>query len=372
MKWLKHFQRALQPNYNHQNKESMEQTISITAQADRKVTDTKALPFGKVATEHMFIAHYRDGQWQDARITPFQDLTLSPMALCLHYGQTVFEGMKAFRMEDGRINIFRVEKHFDRFNKSLARMCMPAVPHGLFVNALHNLVSLDADWVPADADGSLYIRPFMIASEARIGVKVADEYLFMIVCSPAFQYYTQPLRIKVETEYVRAADGGTGEAKCGGNYGGAFYPTALAREQGFDQVLWTDGKTHEYIEESGTMNAMFCIDGTLITPARSGSILDGVTRDSLMTIASDKGIPVEERPIKYRELVDALQAGKRVEAFGAGTAAVVAPIATISVDGRDYTCYTGDDALMYRLRDWLLDIRKGSAEDSHNWNYIVA
>ncbi|GAA4461637.1 branched-chain amino acid aminotransferase [Nemorincola caseinilytica] len=349
----------------------MEQTISITSHTERKVTDTRALPFGKVPTEHMFIAEYKDGKWQNASVTPFHDLSLSPIALCLHYGQTVFEGMKAFRMNDGNINVFRMDKHYDRFNLSLQRMCMPAVPKDLFVNAIHQLVAIDADWVPTDEDGSLYIRPFMIATEARIGVKVADEYLFMVVCSPAFLYYSQPLRVKVETTYVRAAEGGTGMAKCGGNYGGAFYPAGLAREEGFDQVLWTDSKTHEYIEESGTMNAMFFIDDTLITPSLSGSILDGVTRNSLLSIARDKGVRVEERPIKYTELLAAFQAGKRVEAFGAGTAAVVAPIATISIHGTDHACYTGKDAMMYKLRSWLYDIRIGAAPDTHHWNYII-
>lgn len=339
--------------------------------SERAVTDTRSLPFGKVPTDHMFIAEYSNGQWHNARVTPFHDLVLSPMALCLHYGQTVFEGMKAFRMQDGRINVFRIDKHYDRFLKSLDRMCMPAVPKDLFVNAIRNLVSIDADWVPGDEDGSLYIRPFMIASEARIGVKVADEYLFMIICSPAHKYYAQPLRVKVETEYVRAAEGGTGAAKCGGNYGGAFYPTGLAKAEGFDQVLWTDAKTHEFIEESGTMNAMFVIDGKIITPRLSGSILDGVTRDSLLTIAREKGIAVEERAISYKELTAALEAGKRVEAFGAGTAAVIAPIASISVNGKNYECYTGDDALMFRLRQYLYDIRKGIVADGHNWNYVI-
>lgn len=349
----------------------MEQTISITPQAERQVTDTRKLPFGKVPTEHMFIAEYQDGEWQDARVVPFQDLTLSPLALCLHYGQTVFEGMKAFAQEDGQVSIFRIRKHYERFLKSLDRMCMPAVPYALFEQSLLELVRLDADWVPRDPGGALYIRPFMIASESRIGVKIADEYLFMVVCSPAYQYYTQPLRVKVETEFVRAAPGGTGTAKCGGNYGGAYYPTQKAREQGFDQVLWTDSQTHSFIEESGTMNAMFVIDGTLITPALSGTILDGVTRDSLLTLARDRGITVEERPISWKELVAAFDAGKRVEAFGAGTAAVVAPIDKIVIEGMEYSCYLGADATMYVLQQQLLDIRLGKIPDTYGWNTTI-
>ena len=349
----------------------MEHTISIKSQAERKVTDTKSLPFGKIPTEHMFIAEYKNGEWQNAQVVPFHDLTLSPLALCLHYGQTVFEGMKAFVMEDGRLNIFRMDKHYDRFTKSLQRMCMPKVPQKLFKDAIHQLVMLDSDWVPREADGSLYIRPFMIATEDRIGVKVSDEYLFMVVCSPAFQYYSKPLKVKIETTYVRAADGGTGNAKCGGNYGGAFYPTQLAREAGYDQVLWTDSVHNEFIEESGTMNAMFFIDNVLVTPQLSGTILDGVTRDSLLTIANAKGIAVEERQISYNELIDAFEAGKRVEAFGAGTAAVVAPIEVIAIGHKEYKCYIEPDAMMYQLQKELLNIRKGIVADTNKWNYII-
>lgn len=345
--------------------------ISISAQSERQVKDTKSIPFGKQPTEHMFISEYKDGQWQNSRIVPFADLTMSPFALCLHYGQTAFEGMKAFHAKDGRINIFRPDKHYDRFIKSLNRMCMPEVPKGLFMEALHQLVQLDGAWIPEEADGSLYIRPFMIASEERLGVKVADEYLFMIVATPAYQYYAKPLKVKVESTYSRAADGGTGFAKCGGNYGGAFYPTQLAREAGYDQVIWTDSKTHELIEESGTMNLMFVINGTLVTPPLSGTILDGVTRDSLLAIAKDKGLKMEVRPVNVHELKQALEAGQKVEAFGAGTAAVIAPIETIAIDGKEYTCYIAEDATMYQLQKELYDIRHGNAADNHHWNYII-
>ncbi len=349
----------------------MEHTISITPQAERKVTDTKSVPFGKIPTEHMFVAEYRNGEWQNARVSPFHDLTLSPLSLCLHYGQTVFEGMKAFTMADGRISIFRIEKHYERFTKSLFRLCMPHVPNKLFINAIKQLVKLDSDWVPREDDGSLYIRPFMIATEARVGIKESDEYLFMVVCSPAFQYYTKPLKVRVETDYVRAADGGTGNAKCGGNYGGALYPTHLAKEAGYDQVLWTNCIHHEFIEESGTMNAMFVIDGTLITPELSGTILDGVTRNSLLTLAREKRIKTEERRISYHELIKAFESGNKVEAFGAGTAAVVAPIEIIAIGHKEYKCYTEPDALMYQLQKELHDIRKGLLPDTHNWNEIV-
>ncbi len=349
----------------------MEHTISVTTQAERKVTDTKSLPFGKIPTEHMFVAEYKDKAWHNAQVVPFHDLTLSPLTLCLHYGQTVFEGMKAFKMDDGRINVFRIEKHHERFTKSLHRMCMPHVPKALFTDAIKQLVKIDADWIPTEDGGALYIRPFMIATEARIGIKASEEYLFMVVCSPAFHYYNKPLKVRVETDYVRAAEGGTGITKCGGNYGGALFPTHLAQAAGYDQVLWTDARNHEYIEESGTMNAMFVIDGTLITPELTGTILDGVTRNSLLTIARDKGIKVEERKISFHELVNAFNTGKKVEAFGAGTAAVIAPIEIIGIGHKEYKCYLEPDAVMYKLQKELHDIRKGIVPDVHNWNDII-
>ncbi|NCX95719.1 MAG: branched-chain amino acid aminotransferase [Chitinophagia bacterium] len=327
--------------------------------------------FGAQPTAHLFMAKYGAGAWHEGELMPFQNLSLSPMALCLHYGQTVFEGMKAFPTGDGKINIFRMQKHWERFNKSLDRMCMPGVSFEMFSNAITQLIHLDRAWMPDAEDASLYIRPFMIATEARIGVKVAEEYLFMVVCSPAGKYYAEPLKVKVETRYSRAADEGTGYAKCGGNYGGAFYPTAQARAEGYDQVIWTDSKEHAYIEESGTMNIVCVIDGTIITPALSGTILDGVTRSSLLTIARDKGIAVEERRLKVSELQAALEAGKRVELFGAGTAAVVAPIAQISIGDNNYHTHIAPDALMYTLRDALNSIRQGKAADSYGWNTVV-
>lgn len=329
------------------------------------------LAFGKEPTDHLFISEFAGNEWRDPRIEPFHDLRLSPFALALHYGQTVFEGMKAFRMEDGRISIFRPDKHHERFNRSLERMCMPAVPSEIFLQALHELVDLDRDWAPTQPEGALYLRPFMFASEARLGVKVADEYIFMIVATPVAQYYANPLRVKVELEYVRAAEGGTGYAKCGGNYGAAFYPTQQARAEGFDQVLWTDSRHHEFIEESGTMNAMFIIDDTLITPLLTPTLLDGVTRDSILTLARQRGMATEERSISWKELQAALRGGKRVEAFGAGTAAVVAPIEWIQIGSEGYGCYTNDDAVMYSFKRELHAIRTGSQPDIHGWNYVV-
>jgi branched-chain amino acid aminotransferase len=345
--------------------------ITITEKQQKHVTDTKSKPFGITPTDHMFLAEYKNGEWSNSRIVPFEDLSISPIAQCLHYGQTVFEGMKAFRTQDGNINIFRTEKHYERFCLSLDRMCMPRVSETLFHEALKQLVQLEGDWIPGDEDGSLYVRPFMFASEERLGVKISDEYIFMIVCTPAYQYYAKPLKVKVEEHYSRAAFGGTGSTKCGGNYGGAYYPTRLAQQQGYDQVIWTDSRRHEYIEESGTMNLMFYMDGVLVTPPLGGTILDGVTRDSLLAIAKDMGLNVAVRPITHREIKDALEQGKRVEAFGAGTAAVVAPIEVIRIGDKDYNCYLGDDALAYTLKKQLDAIRKGTIPDKYNWNNII-
>ena len=334
--------------------------------------DFSQLEFGKYVSDHMLVCDYNNNEWQNPHIMPFSDISLSPTTLALHYGQTVFEGMKAFRMHDGRINIFRIDRHYDRFVKSLERMCMAVIPKELFTEGLMKLVELDKAWVPAKGGHALYLRPFMIASEARFGVKISDEYKFIIFTGPVPSLYADPIRVKVETEYVRAAKGGTGAAKCGGNYGGAYYPTRQAREEGYDQVLWTDGRDHEYIEESGMMNVMFVINGELVTAPLSDSILDGVTRDSLLHIAKDLGYKTEERQISVQELENAFKAGTITEAFGAGTAAVVAPIKTISIKGIDYNLplYNGNE-MMFTLKDRLDNIRTGLMDDPYGWNCIV-
>lgn len=332
----------------------------------------KQAEFGKYVSDHMFICQYKDGNWQEPRIEPFADISLSPTALALHYGQSVFEGMKAFRMEDGHVNIFRIERHHERLNRSLDRMCMPSIPYELFESALTRLVELDAAWVPEGGDVALYLRPFVFASEARFGVKISEEYTFMIVTGPVPTLYQKPIRVKVERKYIRAARGGTGFAKCCGNYGAAFYPTKKAREEGYDQVLWTDAQEHEYIEESGTMNLMFVIDGKLVTPPLSDSILDGVTRDSLLQLAEDMGIETEERPVSVKEIISAFSEGRITEAFGAGTAAVIAPISVIGIDGKDYELPAyHKNSVMNQLKTALESIRSGARADLHGWNMKI-
>jgi branched-chain amino acid aminotransferase len=330
------------------------------------------LEFGKYYSDHMFVCNYAQGCWQEARILPFQNLSISPVALALHYGQAVFEGMKAFYMEDGRINIFRIEKHHQRLNRSLHRMCMPPVSLDLFTAALKELVQLDRDWVPQTEGSALYLRPFVFASEAKLGVKISEEYQFIIVTSPVPSLYQKPLKVKVERKFIRAAKGGTGYAKCAGNYGGAFYPTQQARLEGYDQVIWTDATAHEYFEESGTMNLMFVINGTLVTPPLSDSILDGVTRDSILQIASHLGLRVEVRPVGVREITRAFSKGTMTEAFGVGTAAVVAPISEMGIDDKIYALPNyQENNLMFQLKKELELIRSGRKADAWGWNTLI-
>jgi branched-chain amino acid aminotransferase len=330
------------------------------------------LDFGKYISDHMLVCDYYDQEWQAAQVVPFANLSLSPASLALHYGQTVFEGMKAFRMADGRINIFRIERHYERFTRSLDRMCMAVPPKEIFVEGLLKLVETDRAWVPFQPGAALYLRPFIYASEARFGVKVSDQYRFIVFSGPVPELYTQPIRVKVETEYTRAAKGGTGFAKCGGNYGGAFLPTQNARVKGYDQVLWTNGQEDPMIEESGMMNAMFVIDDVLVTPPLSDSILDGITRESLLILASDLGFVTEERAVSVRELEIAFRENRITEAFGAGTAAVVAPIQTIHINGVDYHLpQYSQESLHQQLRTKLENIRLGKDQDRYGWNNIA-
>jgi branched-chain amino acid aminotransferase len=334
--------------------------------------DFSQLEFGKYIADHMLVCDYANGEWKQPHIVPYANLSLSPSALALHYGQTVFEGMKAFRTYDGHINIFRMEKHYDRFVKSLQRMCMAVPPKEIFMDGLMQLIKVDEAWVPAQQGHALYLRPFVFASEARFGVKVSDEYRFVIFTGPVPALYTDPIKVKVETHYIRAARGGTGFAKCGGNYGASFLPTQNARLAGYDQVLWTDAKENKFIEESGMMNVMFVINNTLVTAPLSDSILDGVTRDSLLTLANDLGYKIEERAIAITELEQAFRSGTITEAFGAGTAAVVAPIKTININGIDFMLPEYDEnKLMFTLKNKLEQIRLGIDADMHGWNYIM-
>jgi branched-chain amino acid aminotransferase len=346
--------------------------VQRVAKSRIKEVDFNNLEFGKYIADHMVMADFKDGKWHEPAIVPFGDILMSPAMLSLHYGQAVFEGMKAFYMNDGNINIFRPQKHHARFNRSLDRMCMPQISEETFLQSLRALIELDREWIPNAEGSSFYIRPFMFAYEARLGVKVADHFKFMIINSPVAAYQAKPYRLKVESTYVRTAEGGTGFAKCAGNYGGAFYPTQIAREEGFDQILWTDHKEHKYIDEVGMMNVMFVINGKLVTPKLTTAILDGVTRDTILTLAKDMGVTVEERRVSIDEIETGLKDGSITEAFGTGTAAVVAPIAVIQIKGNDLTIpVAGPDSFQLRAKKKLNDIRMGAEPDKHGWNYII-
>ncbi len=347
-------------------------SVQKTTRSRIPETDFNNLEFGKYISDHMVMADWAKGAWSEPTILPFGELKMTPAILALHYGQAVFEGMKAFRTVDGSINIFRTQRHHERLNRSLERMCMPEIPYDMFLQSLHALVELDKNWVPKAEGSALYIRPVVFASESRLGVKVADQYKFVVLTSPVAPYYNKPFRLKVEGQYTRTAEGGTGYAKCAGNYGGAFYPTQLARKEGFDQVLWTDHKEHKYIDEVGMMNVMFVLNGKLITPKLSTAILDGITRDSIITMAREEGITVEERRISIDDLEEGFKNKTLTEAFGCGTAAVVAPVAVINIRGNDYTLPPVDaTSIQLRMKKHLLDIRTGAAPDRHGWNYLV-
>jgi branched-chain amino acid aminotransferase len=349
-------------------------TFSTKRTTKSRITevDFENLEFGKYMSDHMLMADFVNNKWEEPVIIPFGDILMSPAMLSLHYGQSVFEGMKAFKNKDGDICIFRPQKHSERLNRSLARMCMPEIPEELFIQSLHAIVEADHNWIPTTEGASLYLRPVVFAYEPRLGVKIADHYKFFVLTSPAGAYFSKPTRLKVEETFVRAAEGGTGYAKCAGNYGGAFYPTQLARQEGFDQVLWTDAKEHKYIDEAGVMNVMFVIDGKLITPKLTSALLDGVTRDSIIKLAPGLGIPVEQRKVSVAELEEAFKKGTITEAFGAGTAAVVSPIATINIHGTDYNLpAAGNDSFQQRVKAKLNGIRLGYEADPFGWNYVI-
>jgi len=345
--------------------------ISLTKSSHSKLseTDFSSLVFGKVISDHMFVADYQNGAWGDFRIVPYGPMDIYPGNATLHYGQAIFEGMKAYKNEKGEVLVFRAESNARRLNESAKRMCMPEFPEQHFIEALRSLLDLDRDWVPQEKGSSLYIRPFMFAMDNYLGVKPSESYRFMIFTSPVGAYYTKPVSVKVETNYTRATEGGTGEAKAAGNYAASLYPAQLAQQEGYDQLLWTDGKTHSQIEESGTMNVMFKIKGTLITaPTGKGTILKGITRDSVIQLAKDWGQKLEERFLTVAELQESLENGTMEEAFGVGTAATIAFIHKIHVNGKDYFLPepTADAFSKHALKT-LDGIKYGELQDTHHW-----
>lgn len=331
--------------------------------------DLDNIIFGRQFSDHMFMVDYKDGAWQTPTIRPYEHLSLSPATSAIHYGQSVFEGMKAYKNDKGEVFTFRPLDNIKRLNLSAKRMCMPEIPEKLFEEALYKLIRLDHEWIPTAPGSALYVRPFMFATDEYIGVKPSENYRFMIFTCPVNAYYPEPVKVKIETEYSRAFEGGTGFAKAAGNYAAALYPAKLAQQQGYHQLIWTDSKEHKYIEESGTMNIMFMIDGKIYTPPVSGTILDGITRKSVLQLAEDWGIEVIKRRVTVAEIVDAAKEGRLEEAFGTGTAATIAHIILLSYDGQDYELPPIESRkFSSRVGDYLDRLKRNNEEDVHGWN----
>lgn len=350
----------------------------MTTVGDIKVTRTTAsrlsevdfdnIAFGKVFSDHMLVADYRDGAWQTPEIMPYGTFELAPATTALHYGQSIFEGMKAYRNVDGKPVLFRPRENFERMNRSAERMVMPPIPEALFLDGLKELVRIDVDWVPTKEDSSLYIRPLMFANDDFIGVKPSDAYKFVIFTCPVGQYYSEPVKLWVTREFIRAAPGGTGAAKTAGNYAASYYAAKQAHDHGYHNVLWLDGKDHRYVEECGTMNLFFVVDGVAVTPELSGTILPGVTRDSVITLLGDMNVEIQERRVSIDEIQKAHDDGKLEEAFGAGTAATISPV--IEIGSPESVMKLPPDAerkVGPALLKQLTDIRHGAAEDKYGW-----
>jgi branched-chain amino acid aminotransferase len=349
--------------------------IKITNVAESRVNelDSSNLQFGKQYSDHMLICDFEDGAWQEPSIVPYGDITMSPATTFIHYGQSLFEGIKAYRRKNGEVAIFRPRDNWARFNVSARRMAMAEVPEELFMEGMRKLIEIDKEWVPDSEGSSLYIRPFMFGTDAFIGVKPADTFRFMIITSPAGAYYSKPTRIYVQNKFVRAFPGGIGFTKAAGNYGACMLPMLETKKLGYDQILWTDGYTHKNVQEIGTMNVFFVFGNTVVTPDLSeGTILAGVTRDSVIRLLREKGMTVEERAISIEEIETNYRNGQLKEAFGAGTAAVIAPISELF--------YNGETLMLPPVETWdvsnfikkeLADIRYGNIPDTHSWMYKV-
>jgi branched-chain amino acid aminotransferase len=330
------------------------------------------IKFGSLYSDHMLVATYKNGAWQTCNIVPYENLSMSPATTCMHYGQAIFEGIKAYKTKNGDIKIFRPQENWKRFNKSAQRMGMPDVPEHIFLEGMKQLIALDKNWVPDAKGTSLYIRPFMLGVDEFIGVKPAEEFQFIIITSPAGDYYAQPIKIFVHDKYTRACAGGVGEAKAAGNYGATMMPMMEVRKMGFDQILWTDAVHHKYVQEIGTMNVFFVINNIVITPSlEGGTILAGVTRASMISLLQEKGIEIQERPISIDEIYEAHLAGTFTECFGAGTAAVVAPIASLHYEGKDMVLPAVENSITAMLKAELSDIRYGDVADTHGWMFDV-
>ncbi len=353
--------------------ETVIRNIAVEKVNTSKITevDFDNLPFGSVFTDHMLVADYENGVWKAPKIVPYQPIALDPSSKIFHYGQSIFEGMKAYKDADDHVWLFRPQDNAQRLNISAKRMAIPELPEGMFMDGLEALLRLEKDWVPKNEGSSLYIRPFIFASGNGFHASPADKYKFIIACAPSGGYFSGKVKVLIEEQYSRAANGGVGYAKAGGNYAGQFYPTQLAIEKGYQQVIWTDDNTHEYLEEAGAMNVFVRIGDTLITGPTNDRILDGITRKSILEIAKDEGIKTEVRKISVTEVVQASKEGTLKEMFGAGTAAVVSPISAFGYKGSDHTLPELDDSYAQRLKKRITDIQYNRSADKFGWRHRV-
>ena len=351
----------------------MSSTIHIERVQKSKIdtVDFNNLSFGSIFSDHMFVCDYKDGKWQNATVQPYAPIQLDPSAKIFHYGQSIFEGMKAYKDSNNNTMLFRPLDNCKRLNKSAERLVIPQVPEDIFMDGLKKLLEIDNAWIPTQDGSSLYIRPFMFASGKGFHASPADEYKLIICTAPSGAYFSGKVKVLIEEKYARAANGGVGFAKAGGNYAAQFYPTQLAVDKGYQQVIWTDDNTHEYIEEAGAMNIFVRINDTLITSPTSDRILDGITRKSILQIARDENIAVEERKITVTEVVKAAKDGSLKELFGAGTAAVISPIAGFGFQNEDFDLPELEKPFASFLKKKITDIQTNKAEDPYGWRVII-
>lgn len=354
-------------------KNSLPYAIDVVEASTSKIdsVDFDNLIFGNVFTDHMMECDYVDGEWQNPVIKPYGPIQLEPSAKVFHYGQAVFEGMKAFKDDEDQIWLFRPKDNIERFNKSSVRLAIPEFPKDLFLEGLETLLNLEKDWIKKGYGNSLYIRPFVIATEAGVSASPSRTYKFMIICSPAKSYYSGEVRVVFAEKFSRAADGGVGYAKAAGNYGAQFYPTNLAKEEGYQQIIWTDASSHQYLEEAGTMNIFFRVGDTLLTAPTSDRILDGVTRKSVIALAEQHQIPVEVRRVSVKEIVEAAKNGSLKEIFGAGTAATINPIKGFGYQGEKYELPEQENSYATFFKTQLMNIQYNKAEDPFGWRHAV-
>jgi branched-chain amino acid aminotransferase len=330
--------------------------------------DFNNIPFGKIFSDHMFVVEYNGTEWINPQIVPYGNIPFSPSSAVIHYGQSIFEGMKAYKNKEGEVMLFRPLDNYKRLNRSAIRMCMPELPEEIFIEGLKELISIDSQWVPDTEGAALYIRPFMFSSDEFLGVRPSQHYKFMIITSPVGAYYTEPVKVLVEDYYTRAVEGGIGFVKAAGNYARSLYPAKLGQDKGYHQLIWTDAHEKMYIEESGTMNVMFVVGDKLITPAVSSTILEGITRDSVLTLAREWGMTVEERRVSVAEIIEAYEKGLLKDAFGTGTAATIAHFALIGYKGKDYVLPPIESrSFSNKVKDELNKIRFAKIPDTHNW-----